>query len=177
MYLLLYVDDMLIAARSKAQVQKVKAQLKREFDMKDLGEARKILGMEITRDRSADALWLSQENYVLKVLERFNMTEARPVTTPLAGHFRLSSEQCSQSPGEEEEMSRVPYTSVVGSLMYAIVCTRPDLAFAVSTVSRFMSNPGKQHWEAVKWIFRYLRGTAKLGLEFRKCETEESRTL
>ena len=68
-YLLLYVDDMLIAARSKAQVQKVKAQLKREFDMKDLGEARKILGMEITRDRTADALWLSQENYVLKVLE------------------------------------------------------------------------------------------------------------
>src|SRR3954462_11501850 len=167
-YLLLYVDDMLIAARSKAQVQKVKAQLKREFDMKDLGEARKILGMEITRDRSADALWLSQKNHILKVLERFNMTEARPVTTLLAGHFRLSSEQCPQSPGEEDEMSRVPYASAVGSLMYAMVCTRPDLAFAVSSVSRFMSNPGKQHWEAVKWIFRYLRGTAKLGLEFRK---------
>ena len=176
-YLLLYVDDMLIAARSKAQVQKVKAQLKREFDMKDLGEVRKILGMEITRDRSTDALWLSQENYVLKVLERFNMTEARPVTTPLAGHFRLSSEQCPQSPGEEDEMSRVPYASAVGSLMYAMVCTRPDLAFAVSSVSRFMSNPGKQHWEAAKWIFRYLRGTAKLGLEFRKREREESRML
>src|SRR3954469_22976280 len=145
--------------------------------MKDLGEARKILGMEITRDRSADALWLSQKNHILKVLERFNMTEARSVTTPLIGHFRLSSEQCPQSPGEEDEMSRVPYASAVGSLMYAMVCTRPDLAFAVSTVSRFMSNPGKQHWEAVKWIFRYLRGTAKLGLEFRKCETEESRTL
>src|SRR3954465_3075021 len=111
---MLYVDDMLIAARSKAKVQKVKAQLKREFDMKDLGEARKILGMEITRDRSAGALWLSQENYVLKVLERFNMTEARPVTTPLAGHFRFSSEQCPQSPGEEDEMSRVPYASAVG---------------------------------------------------------------
>src|SRR3954465_2434979 len=105
------------------------------------------------------------------------MTEARPVTTPLAGHFRLSSEQCPQSPGEEDEMSRVPYASAVGSLMYAMVCIRPDLAFAVSSVSRFMSNPGKQHWEAVKWIFRYLRGTAKLGLEFRKRETEESRTL
>src|SRR5438270_12344392 len=133
--------------------------------------------MEITRDRSADGLWLSQENYVLKVLERFDMTEARPVTTPLAGHFRLSSEQCPRSPGEEDEMSRVPYASAVGSLMYAMVCTRPDLAFAVSTVSRFMSNPGKQPWEAVKLIFRYLQGTAKLGLEFCKCEREESWTL
>src|SRR3954464_8484876 len=75
-YLLLYVDNMLIAARSKAQVQKVKAQLKGEFDMKDLGEVRKILGIKITRDRSADVLCLSQVNYVLKVLERFNMTKA-----------------------------------------------------------------------------------------------------
>src|SRR4051812_46243645 len=143
-YLLLYVDDMLIVTRSKAQVQKVKAQLKKKFDMKDLGEARKILGMEITRDRSTDALWLSQENYVLKVLERFNMTEARPVTTPLASHFRLSSGQCPQSPGEEEEMSQVPYASVVGSLVYAMVCTIPDLAFAVSSCQIQGSNIGRQ---------------------------------
>jgi len=112
--------------------------------MKDLGEAKKIIGMEITRDRGLDRLWLSQENYILKMSERFNMAEERPVTTPLAGHFKLSSKQCPQSP---EEMSRVPYASVVGSLMYAMVCTRPDLTYAVSTVSRFMSNPeniGKQ---------------------------------
>jgi len=84
--------------------------------MKDLGEAKKILGMEITRDRGLGRLWLSQENYILKVLERFNMTEIRPVTTPLAGHFKLSSKQYPQSP-KEEEMSRVPYASVVGSLI------------------------------------------------------------
>jgi len=63
-------------------------------------------------------------------------------------------------------MSRVPYASVAGSLMYAMVCTRPDLAYAVSTVSRFMSNPAKQHWEVVKWVLRFLRGTARLGLMF-----------
>ena len=84
------------------------------------------------------------------------MAEIRPVTTPLAGHFKLSSKQCLQSPVEEEEMSRVPYASAVRSLMYAIVCTGPDLAYAVSTVSKFMSNSGKQHWEAVKWVLRYL---------------------
>jgi len=80
------------------------------------------------------------------------MAEERPVTTPLAGHFKLSSKQCPQSLKEEEGMSRVPYASVVGSLMYAMVCTRPDLVYAISTVSRFMSNSGKQHWEAVKWV-------------------------
>ena len=82
-YLLLYVNNMLIAARNKTHVQKLKAQLKKEFYMKDLGEAKKILGMEITRGRGSGRFWLFQENYVLKVLERFNMEEARPVTTPL----------------------------------------------------------------------------------------------
>ena len=96
--------------------------------MKDLGEAKKILGMEITQDKSTGRLWLSTENYVLKVLERFNMKEARPVTTPLASHFKLSSKQCPQSLDEEKEISRVPYASVVGSLMYVMVCTRPNLA-------------------------------------------------
>jgi len=73
------------------------------------------------------------------------MTEVRPIITPLAGHFKLSSKQCPQSPDEKEEMSRVPYVSAVGLLVYAMVCTRPDLTHVVSTVSRFMSNPGKQH--------------------------------
>jgi len=101
-YLLLYVDDMLIVAKNKTHIQKLRAQLKKEFEMKDLGETKKILGMEITRDRGSGRLWLSQENYVLKVLERFNMAEERPVTTLFAGHFKLSSKQCPQSPEEEE---------------------------------------------------------------------------
>jgi len=73
------------------------------------------------------------------------MREERPVTTLLAGHFKLSSKQCPQSPEEEEKMSWVPYTSAVGSLMYDMVCTKSDLTYAVSIVSQFMSNPGKQH--------------------------------
>jgi len=142
------VNDILIAARKNTYVQKLKAQLKKEFDMKDWIEAKKILGMEITQERGSCRLWLSQENYVLKMLERFNMAEARPVIIPLAGHFKLSSKQCPQSPEEEKEMSQVLYASAVGSLMYAIVCTRPDLAYAVSTVvSSYQiqeSNIGKQ---------------------------------
>ena len=87
------------------------------------------------------------------MLERFNMAKVRPVTTLLAGHFKLSSKQCPQSLEEEEEISRVPYASAVGSLIYAMVCTRPDLAYAVCIVSRFMSNPKKQHWEAVSGCY------------------------
>jgi len=101
-YLLLYVNDMLIAAQNKTHVQKLKAQLKKKFDMKDLREGKMILGMEITRDRGSSRLWLSQENYILKVLERFNMAEARPVTALLAGHFKLSSKQYQQSLEEEK---------------------------------------------------------------------------
>ena len=116
--------------------------------METLREAKKISSMEITRDRGSDRLWLSQENYVFNVLERFNMAEAR--SSPLlAGHFKLSSKQCPQSP--EEEMSRVSYASAGGSLMYyAMVSASRNLAYSASIISRFMLNPGKQHWEAMK---------------------------
>jgi len=96
------------------------------------------------------------------------MTEVRPVTTPLACHFKLSSKQSPQLQDEEEEMSRVPCASAVGSLMYAMVYIRPDLTYAVTTVSRFMLNLEKQYWVAVKWVLRYLRGSARLGLVFQR---------
>jgi hypothetical protein len=158
-YLLLYVDDMLIASKNKIYIQQVKDQLNTEFEMKDLGKARKILGMEISRDRKAGTLTLSQRSYIEKVLKRFNMDGAKAVNTPIAAHFKLSAKQCPVSDNEKSYMSRVPYSSAVGSLMYAMICTRPDLAYAVSMVSRYMANPGKEHWKAVQWVFRYLSGT------------------
>uniref|UniRef100_A0A2N9EPJ3 CCHC-type domain-containing protein n=1 Tax=Fagus sylvatica TaxID=28930 RepID=A0A2N9EPJ3_FAGSY len=144
----------------------LKSLLHKEFEMKDLGAAKKILGMEIRRDRGARKLWLSQKNYIRKVLEKFSMLDAKPVSTPLANHFRLSGSQCPKNEEEIENMSKVPYASAVGCLMYAMVCTRPDLAHAVSTVSRYMANPGREHWNAVKWISRYLKGTAEHGILF-----------
>ncbi|KAG8482828.1 hypothetical protein CXB51_024043 [Gossypium anomalum] len=135
-YLLLYVDDMLIAAKDKGEIRKVKAQLSEEFEMKDLGTTKKILGMEILRDRKASKLYLTQKGYIEKVLCRFNMQSAKPVSTPLAAHFRLSSALSPQSDDEIEYMSHVPYSSAVGSLMYAMVCSRPDLSYAVSAFGR-----------------------------------------
>ena len=136
LYLLLYVNDMLIEAKSKEEIITLKAQLNNEFEMKDLGSAKKILGMEILRDGVADRLSLSQKVYIEKVLRRFNMHNAKPITTPLATHFRLSSTLCPQSDEEVDYMSRVPYSSVMGSLMYAMVCSRPDLAYVVSVTSQ-----------------------------------------
>src|SRR4051812_30118392 len=115
-----------------------------------------------------ERFWLSQQRYIEKVLKKFNMDKSKPVGTPLANHCKLSSEQCPVSEKEKAEMEKIPYAFAVGSLMYAMVCTRPDIAHAVGVVSRFMSNPGKQHWEAVKWLFRYLKGTSKVALHFKK---------
>jgi hypothetical protein len=149
-YLLLYVDGMLIAAKSKIDIVNLKAQLSSEFEMKDLGAAKKILGIEITRDRKYGLLFLSQHCYIHKVIRRFNMHDSKPVSTPIAPHFKLSSSQSPSTDSEFEYMSKVPYSSVVGSLMYAMVCSRSDLSYAMSSVSRYMTNPGKEHWNVVK---------------------------
>nr|GEU78296.1 retrovirus-related Pol polyprotein from transposon TNT 1-94 [Tanacetum cinerariifolium] len=144
LYLVLYVDDMLIVAPNKDHIRELKDQLSNDFDMKDLGAAKRILDMEIRRDQKMVA------------------------TTPLAPHFKLSSHECLKSEEDKEDMSRVPYSSAVGSLMYAMVCARPDLAHAINVVSRCMHNPGKMHWEVVKCIFCYLKRTSNIGLSFEK---------
>ena len=101
--------------------------------------------MRIITDKANGTLKLSQLEYVKKVLSRFNMNEAKSVSTPLDSHFKLSKEQSPKTEEERDHMSKVPYASAIGSLMYVIVCTRPDIAHAVEVVSRFMSRPRKQH--------------------------------
>jgi hypothetical protein len=117
----------------------------RMFDMKDLGAAKKILGMEIFRDRRNGNIWLSQQTYLEKILLRFGMNDVKPVLVPLASHFKPSSSLCPSTKEEKEYMSRIPYANAVGILMYAIVSTRPGISHAVGVVSRYMENPGKEH--------------------------------
>ena len=164
--LLLYVDDMLVVGQDVKKIASLKKALSKSFAMKDLGPAKQILGMHIVRDRTENLLWLSQEKYVTKVLQRFNMCDAKSVGSPLPMDCKLNSGQCPKSEKDKAEMRRVSYASAVGSLMYAMVCTRPDIAFAVGTVSRYMGNPGREHWEAVKWILRYLKGTSNVCLRY-----------
>jgi len=147
---------MLVAGANLEEINNLKKQLSSEFEMKDLGAAKQILGMRISRDEQGGTLQLFQAEYIRKVLQRFNMRDAKPVRTPLVSHFRLPKEQCLEIDEDKDFMARVPYVSTIGSLMYAMVCTRPDISHVVGVVSRHTSNPGKQHWEAVKWILRYL---------------------
>ena len=95
--------------------------------MKDLGVAKQILGMRIIRDKANGTLKLSQLDHVKKVLSRFNINEAKPVSTPLGSYFKLSKEQSPKIEEKKDHMSKVPYALAIGSLMYAMVCTRPDI--------------------------------------------------
>ncbi len=156
----LYVDDILIAGSNMEMINATKEWLSSIFEMKDMGEANYVLGVKILRNRSKRFLGLSQETYIKKILERFQMHNSKPVDTPIEKACTLSLDQCPKTDEERNEMSRVPYANAVGSLMYAVMCTRPDICFAVGLVSRYQSNPGPAHWRAVKRIFRYLRGTS-----------------
>ena len=141
--LLLYVDGMLVAGSNMQEINVLKTKLANSFAMKDLGAAKQILCMRITRDRKNRKLTLSQNEYIQKVLKIFNMHNAKLVSTPFSIHFKLSNEMCTKTQEDMDYMSKVPYASTVGSLMYAMVCTRLDIAHAVGVVSRYMNNPGK----------------------------------
>ncbi|RVX03365.1 Retrovirus-related Pol polyprotein from transposon TNT 1-94 [Vitis vinifera] len=164
--LLLYVDDMMIAGGDIGKINKLKKELSKSFEMKNLGFTSQILGIKISRDRTNEKLWLSQESYIEKVLDKFNMGNTKPMSSSLGSHLKLSSKQSPSSEKEKEEMRKVSYASAMGSLMYVMVCTRPDIAHAVGVVSKFLSNLDKEHWVAVKWILKYLRGTSKTCLCF-----------
>jgi hypothetical protein len=143
-----------------------KNKLSNSFAMKDLGAANKTLGMRITRDWKNHKLTLSQGEYIEKVLKRFRMQNEKPFSTPLTIHFKLTMERYPKTQEDIEYMSRAPYSSTIGSLMYVMVCTRPDIAHAAGVVRKYMNNPGKKHWDIVKWILRYLRGTSTHALCF-----------
>ena len=124
--------------------------------MKDLGEAAYILGIKIYRDRSKRLLALSQKTYLEKILKRFNMENSKKWFLPVPRGSRLSVTQCPVTTKDRREMFIVPYASTIGSIMYAMLSTRPDVALAISLTNRFQSNPGNEHWNAVKNILKYL---------------------
>ena len=111
--LLLYVDDMLVVRQDTKKVASLKKALGKSFSMKDLGLAKQILGMDIIRDRTKNVLWLSQEKYVTKILERFNMSEAKRIRSTLSTNCKLNARQCLKSEKDKADMRKVPYASIV----------------------------------------------------------------
>ena len=140
-------------------LEAVKGSLKNSFSMKDLGEAAYILGITIYRDRSRRLTGLSQSTYIDKVLKRFNMHEAKKGFLPASHGIHLSKTRGPSTPDEQRSMDKIPYASAIGSIMYAMVCTRPDVSYVLSATSRYQANPGENHWTEVKSILKYLRRT------------------
>ena len=156
-YMLIYVDDIIIASSSPRAVPELVRNLQQEFAIKDLGDLHYFLGVEVKRKR--DGAVLLQTKYANDLLARVGMTDCKPVTTPMSNTEKLSR-------GEGTELSAADatrYRSVVGALQY-LTLTRPDIAFAVNKVCQFLQTPTDQHWSAVKRILRYVKNTSGVGL-------------
>jgi hypothetical protein len=151
-----YVDDLILAASNKKEVADFKKIMADKFAMKDLGALETYLGLKVTRDREAKTVSLSQSKYIDNMLEKFNLADAHPVATPLEPGHELTNPQHS---GEKDP--DVPYPQLVGTLMYIMVCTRPDICHALGLLTRFMA-VGKHtasHWKGAQRVAKYLKGT------------------
>lgn len=166
--LVTHVDDLIYAGEPALWNELVKF-IQDRFDFQDLGELEWVLGMHLSRDRRRRTIKLDQERYIQKLAERF-FGDDRPhktkVMTPALHGKVLTKEMNASTPQLVAEMADKPYRALVGSLLFATVCTRPDLSQAVGVLCRFQQNPGAEHWKAAKRALRYAVGTASIGLTF-----------
>lgn len=169
-----YVDDLTLVGADRAKINSVVAELQQHFKLRILGDTSFLLGVEIARDRINGTTTLSQRQYALDVLERFDMADCNGVLTPMEPGLKLSKSQSPSAPEEVAEMRNVPYLQAIGSLLYLAIATRPDISFAVGVLARFASNPGVAHWKAVKHLFRYLRSTVDYKLTYRRSAMPEA---
>jgi hypothetical protein len=165
-FLVLYVDDILLIGNDITMMEAVKYSLKKSFLMNDLGEAEYILDIKIYRVMSKRLIILSQDTYIDKILNRFNMQDSKKGFLLMSHGITLSKKQCSLEPDEQERMRVILYASTIGSIMYAMLYARPDVSYALSAISRYQSNYGEAHWTIVKNIIKYLRRTKEVFLLF-----------
>ena len=159
-----YVDDILIATETKQKMLEIKKLIAQKFEVKDLGELKSFLGVQVKI--MPDEICIGQCGYTLRILEKFGMSDAKPVSTPMDVTQKLYSVS-SSSP-----VDKLLYQSAVGSLLYLSNWTRPDITYAVNTVAKFSSNPTQAHWTAIKRIMRYLKGTSGFGIRYVKASKQ-----
>ncbi|CAI7737253.1 unnamed protein product [Closterium sp. NIES-54] len=160
-YVLVYVDDLVFATTDTTGLAHVKSEVQKRHTCTDLGELRSYLGLQITQDRAQRTITLTQSHMVQQVLQRFDFTYSSPQATPLSTRHSLSA-----LPLDESVEPSGPYPELVGCLMYLMTCTRPDLAYPLSILARYVA-PGRhrpEHMVAAKRVLRYLCSTSGLGL-------------
>lgn len=160
--LTIYVDDILIASNDIGWITKIKGALASKFEVKDLGRAKRCLGIEFNQDLKNHEVKLSQPSYINQLLKRFKMENCKMVSTPIEtnSYFPPSS--------VTEESKTLPYQNLIGALLYLAVSTRPDISFAVSYLSQFNTCYNKTHWKAAKRVLRYLKATQNYGIKYRQ---------
>lgn len=156
--IVLYVDDMLFLSNDKSEMKRIKQQLSFEFEIKDLGAVENFMGMQIQRDRCKRILKISQERYANEILSRFNMSDAKPRCIPIESGLEFDS--------DDTNLTSKPYRELLGSLMYLMLGTRPDIAYAVNKMSRYQSKPTDEHWKYLKGILRYVKYTTDYALVY-----------
>jgi hypothetical protein len=160
-WILLYVDDLLIVSKSERQIAEIKRRLSDQYRMTDHGAAKQFLGLELRR--YGDKLYVGQHRFALKVIRRFEMHDAYPQTTPLDPGSRLVKATKGDRLVDANE-----YRALIGSLMYLMRATRPDLAFTLSALSKHNEKPTSEHLQAAKHVLRYLKGTIEMALVYEK---------
>ena len=165
MIVMVHVDDCIILGPDKKRIQQFKTGLENEYEIKDLGPMKFPLQWEIVRDRKNRTLTINQKRMVIDMLELYGMTKCRPVSTPTFQNVVYSKAQCPKNDAELKAMKEVPYLQALGSLIYLATCTRPDISYA-SELSKKASNPGETHWEGIKRVMIYLRGTSSYGISY-----------
>ena len=156
-----YVDDLIIGGTLKF-AEWFANEIKKEFLMEDLGEPKRILGIEVTQDQ--DCITLNQGSYVDKILKRFDFEDCTPKWTPMESKLRLTADD----QNDWESVKDFPYRSLVACMLYLAVCTRFDIAYAVKELCRFLEKPGSAMVAAAKRVLRYVKATKKNGLKYPK---------
>src|SRR5882724_747410 len=146
----IHVDDMLGCMSSKREMRQLKRDLESVFEIKDMGKAHWLLGVSILHNRISRMISLSQTSYVDAMVKCYRMQDAFLVHTPLEPGAHLSKSMNPTTQEERNDMAKKPYQMIIGSLIYAVITTWPDISFSVQQLSQHMSNPGKQQWEAAK---------------------------
>ena len=156
-----YVDDLIVMSENQEQLKDIKHCLKARFEMKDMDELHYCLGISVERSDCGREIHIHQKKYLKDLLSKFGMEDSKPVSTPMDINVKLE-----KNDGVSKNVDPILYQSMVGSLLYAAVATRPDIAQAVAAVSKFNSCPNESHLTAVKRIFRYLKGTLEFVLKY-----------
>lgn len=165
--LAVYVDDIILSCKSLKKVSEVKSILMKRYKMSDMGELKYFLGIKIDQNHENGTIFMTQEAYAERVIQKFGLSEANPAKTPIEPYNNFDSENESKTSADPQK-----YQSAIGSLLYLSTKTRPDLSFAVGKVARYCANPTTEHWMAVKRILRYLKGTTNYGLLYSKVKSK-----